>query len=267
MTLPASESSCDDALVIAAVAGCLAVSPGADQIVAARHASGLAGDCRRRSRDAVAFAPAPGVARLFGHRTCGGWRRVFIWIVCPNPHLFRTAWSRLSSPSTCWPPCRGSFRARIEILEASRAAVPEGEPEFPLAGFATFGRRRNVDASSVTPAIALLHLGQGEVRVSASLVVAGKISRPASRFATGQVRVETRDEFPAAAGCVHRRRRGRVLRRAVSAGTALRSEWLDTVKDVTRGETVKVEVHSGNGAPRVRSAGRSLGVAGQTFPW
>jgi len=108
----------------------------------------------------VAFAPAPGVRVSFGHRTCGGWRRVFIWIVCPNPPSVSNAWSR-SLAEHCWPPCRGSFRGSHRDLESQPRGGARGEPSFPLAGLRHSGGGEDWNGFILTPAIAASSFGPG----------------------------------------------------------------------------------------------------------
>src|SRR6185369_2365408 len=58
---------------------------------------------------------------------------------------------------------------------------------------------------------------------------------------------------------------GRVLRRPVSAGTALRSAWLDEFKEVARGDTVRVDVWSGGAHLELDGVAEGSGATGATI--
>src|SRR5438477_526330 len=83
-----------------------------------------------------------------------------------------------------------------------------------------------------------------------------------------QLRLEMRDEFPGAGSFAASidQVAGRVPRRAIAAGTPLRIEWLAAPKEVTRGETVKVEVVMGGARLELEAQAEASGAIGDTIP-
>jgi flagellar basal body P-ring formation protein FlgA len=83
-----------------------------------------------------------------------------------------------------------------------------------------------------------------------------------------QVRVEMREEFPAVNVFVTalEQAAGRVLERPVASGTVLRSQWLETPKEVVRGDTVQVDVWSGGAHLKLPALAESSGSTGQSIP-
>jgi flagella basal body P-ring formation protein FlgA len=256
-------------LVIAAVAGCLAVSPGADRILARDLLPVWPEIASVGPETPVAFAPAPGVSRFFRAPDLRRLATRFHLDGIPeSPICFERRVAPLS-PERLLAAMRSQLpEARIEILETTRAAVPEGEPEFPLAGLRHSGGGETWNGFIRYAGNRRFFIwARVKVRVSAAFVVAAEDIAAGRPVTTAQLRVETRDEFPASGTVVSVAGvEGKVLRRAVAAGTVLRSEWLDAIKDVTRGETVKVEVHSGNARLEFEAQAEASGVAGQTVP-
>jgi flagella basal body P-ring formation protein FlgA len=256
-------------LAIAAVAGCLAVSPGADQILARDLLPAWPEIASAAPETPVAFAPAPGVSRFFRAPDLRRLAtRFHLDRVPDSPICFERPVAPLS-PERLLAAMRSQLpAARIEILESTRAAAPEGEPEFPLAGLRHSGEVETWNGFIRYAGNRRFFIwARVKVRVSAVLVVAAEDIAPGRPVAAAQLRVETRDEFPASGPVASIADvEGKMLRRAVVAGTVLRSEWLDAVKDVTRGETVKVEVHSGNARLEFEAQAEASGAAGQTIP-
>jgi flagella basal body P-ring formation protein FlgA len=88
-----------------------------------------------------------------------------------------------------------------------------------------------------------------KVKVSSTYdrIVAAQDLKPGTLLKPALLRRETRDETPGRDGFAESMDSvaGRTLRRAVRAGEAIRTQWLDAPKDVVRGELVRVEVKSG----------------------
>jgi flagella basal body P-ring formation protein FlgA len=158
--------------------------------------------------------------------------------------------------------------AHIEILEFSRTAAPEGEIQFPLAGLrhGAIGQTWNgwvtYAGNRRFPIWARV-----KVTVSTRVVVAAADLKAGAAIEASQLHIETRDNLPgisflASTADVE----GRVLRRAVAAGTPIQPQWLEAAKDVTRGDQVKVEVRSGNARLELTGEAEASGAAGQTIP-
>jgi flagella basal body P-ring formation protein FlgA len=158
--------------------------------------------------------------------------------------------------------------AHIELLDFSRQPAPEGELIFPVSGlrqspsggywtgFVKYaGTRRFVLWARV------------KVKVAAERVVAGQDLKPGIPLDAALLRVETREEAPAAgfAGTIEEVA-GKVPRRAIAAGAALRTEWLEPAKAVLRGETVQVEAFLGGARLKLECVAQASGAIGETIP-
>jgi flagella basal body P-ring formation protein FlgA len=106
-----------------------------------------------------------------------------------------------------------------------------------------------------------------KVKIAATRVIAAQDLRPGVLLDAAQFRLETREEVPGAgfAGSVEEVA-GKISRRAVVAGTALRTEWLEPAKVVMRGETVEVEVIHGGARLKLEGLAESSGAIGETIP-
>jgi flagella basal body P-ring formation protein FlgA len=59
---------------------------------------------------------------------------------------------------------------------------------------------------------------------------------------------------------------GKVARRTIRAGTAIRTDWLSAANAVERGETVQVEVREGGAVVQLTGEAQRSGAVGQTIP-
>jgi flagella basal body P-ring formation protein FlgA len=262
-----------------ALAGCLAVGAGSDRITAGDLAPVFPGLQPVPAETPMALAPAPGVKRVFR-----------------APELRQLA-ARLNTavPAGIGEVCferplapldparlRDAMRrqlpdAAIEIQDYSRLPAPGGELEFPVSGLrpmpCAVGASRDECRGFWSGAVRyagnrrFIVWAKVKVLVSAPRVIAKVDLKPARRVQASDLRLEMRREFPAA-GLVAsiEEAAGRVLRRPVSAGTPLVSEWLDAFKDVARGDTVKVEVWSGGAHLELEAEAEASGSAGETIP-
>jgi flagella basal body P-ring formation protein FlgA len=84
---------------------------------------------------------------------------------------------------------------------------------------------------------------------------------------TAQLRVETQEVVPSSAAFVLNiaDAAGRVARRTIAAGTAIRPEWLEAPKEILRGETVQVEVVRGGAHLRLEGVAQASGAIGETI--
>jgi flagella basal body P-ring formation protein FlgA len=159
--------------------------------------------------------------------------------------------------------------SRIEILDFLRAPVPEGDPDFPLAGL-----RQTVEGELWLGAVRRPE-GHGypiwaKVKVVADQprVIVVDPLRPGAPIAAGQVRLETRAEFPAGSEFAASLEEvvGRLPLRAVAAGTPLRAAWLAPAHAIARGDTVFVEVSLGGVRLAFEAQAEASGSTGQTIP-
>jgi flagella basal body P-ring formation protein FlgA len=106
-----------------------------------------------------------------------------------------------------------------------------------------------------------------KVQVGATRVIATQDIRPGVALEASQLRSETREEVPAA-GFVGTTEEaaGKVSRRAIAAGMALRVDWLEPAKVVMRGEIVQVEAVHGAAVLKLEGVAEASGAIGETIP-
>ena len=217
-------------LALFALSGCIPLSPDADQIRARDLAAALPAWAAVPGDTDLTPAPIPGVERVIhaaelrrlGARwsvAAGGERDLCFAIPVSPPDPTRM----LAAMQHQLP------AARIEILEASRQAVPEGQFEFPVAslrsnagasywnGYLSYGRGRR-----------LAVWARVKVAVSTTRVVAAQDLKPGQTLDAAKLRLEAADG-PPGGGLVGALEAaiGRSPRRAIAAGTPLRPEWLE----------------------------------------
>lgn len=242
---------------------CIAIGGGADQITAADL--GFEGI---EPATVVALAPAPGVQRVFRAAELQRLAARFHASNQPEKDLcFERRTAPLDAPRLLEAMQRALPAARIEILDYSRICAPEGELEFPISGLRQTpaggfwsgsiryagGRRFGIWAKV-------------DVKISSPRVVAAEALKSGQVLEASQLRLETRDDFSAAvpAGAIEEAV-GKVLRRAVPAGTVIQQQWLGAPPEVTRGETVHVEVRSGAALLSFQGQAEAAGSTGQNI--
>ncbi len=252
-----------------ALAGCLAVGTGSDRILAGDFSAAFPEWAALPAETPLALAPAPGVQRVFRlpelHRLAARFRISPVpdrEICVTRPVAVLTADRLLAAMQKELP------AAHIELLDFSRHPAPEGALVFPVSGlrqspaggywsgYVSYGGdRRFVVWTRV------------KVRVVGVRVIAAQDLKPGLPLDAAQLRAETREEVPAAGfvGAVEEAA-GKVLRRSVGAGSALRSEWLELPKAVLRGETVQVVVTRGAARIKLEGVAEAAGAIGETIP-
>jgi flagella basal body P-ring formation protein FlgA len=158
--------------------------------------------------------------------------------------------------------------AHIELFDFSRQPAPEGELVFPVSGLRqgpTGGYWSGYIAYGGMHRFTLW--ARVKVMVARARVVAAEDLKPGVALDSAQFRVETREEVPAV-GFVSAVEEvaGKVLRRPVARGTALRAEWLEPAKVVLRGETVRVEAVRGGARLELECVAEGSGAIGETIP-
>jgi len=244
-----------------AIVACIALAAGVDQ-VRVRDLFGGVDD------SAVALAPAPGVQRRFDFVEL---RRIALRLRLPEPEREVCVERPVAplAPERILEAMRAVLPgARIELLDYTRQPVPEGALEFAPAGLhqaqATAlwtgwirygGRHRFAVWARV------------KVSVSAPRVVALSNLPPGRPIDPAALTVETRDEFPTAEASITTvaEAAGMLARRAIRAGTAIRSGWLEPPKAIARGETVQVEVRQGGAVLQIPGQAQASGTVGQTI--
>jgi len=163
--------------------------------------------------------------------------------------------------------------ARIEVVEFSSFGAPRGELRFPLTGL----RHPPLTA----PGQAVLWKGYVEyagrrrypvwakvrVAIRRTRMMAIQNLRAGQVIETGQVRRETAEVFPSADSfaVTVEQVEGRVLRRAVTAGSPLPLNLLSEARDVERGDQVRVEATSGPATVGMTGRAESAGSRGETI--
>jgi flagella basal body P-ring formation protein FlgA len=215
----------------------------------------------------IGYAPIPGVKRVLRE---GEIRRIAsqLHLAAPAPGEFciqrRTA---LVTPEHLLQAMQRTLPdAHISILDYSRVAIPDGTLELPLSGLqkgtgAAFWRGYVVYGGNRRFAI----WAKARVTVTAIHAVAAEDLKSGTVIGAANIQVQQRDEFPDSGGFAGSVESvaGLRLRRSVRAGDAIRIEWLDKPKDVTRGDSVRVDAQSG--AMHLQLEGQALtsGSAGE----
>jgi flagella basal body P-ring formation protein FlgA len=252
-----------------ALAGCLAVGAGSDRILAGDLAAGFPEWAAVPPETPLALAPAPGVQRVF--RLPELRRLAEPWNLSPvpgrefcvtRPVAVLTAGRLLAAMQNVLP------AAHVELLDFSRLPAPEGELVFPVSGlrqgpaggywsgYVSYGGNHRFTLWA-----------RVKVMVASARVVAAQDLKPGLALDAALVRVETREEVPATGfvGTVEEVA-GKVPRRAIAKGTALRAEWLEPAKVVLRGETVQVEAVRGGARLNLECIAEASGAIGETIP-
>lgn len=257
-------------LAALAVASCLVVSPGSEQILAGDLAAAIPGLTVPAPAIPVALAPAPGVQRVFRaaelHRMAErfGWSGQLDTDICverplspPDPAQFLAA-MRKALPE-----------ADIAILDYGRQRLPAGELEFQanglhpgLVGALWTGYVRY----AATRRFAVW--ARVKVLISVTRLIAAVDLEPGRAIDAGQVRSETRPECPPAVPVLASgvEAIGKWPRNAIRAGTAIRAAMLEEPKAVVRGDTVTVELFNGATHLELEAVAEGSGSVGETIP-
>jgi flagella basal body P-ring formation protein FlgA len=260
-----------------ALAGCLAVGPARDRILAGDLAAGFPEWAAVPALTPLGLAPAPGVQRVFRvlelRRLAERWSLATVpdrEICITRPVAVLTAARLLAAMQDA---IQNDVQkvlpaAHIELLDFSRQPAPEGTLVFPVSGLRqglTGGYWSGYIAYGGSHRFTLW--ARVKVTVASARVVAAEDLKPGAALDSAQFHVETREEVPAA-GLVSAVEEiaGKVLRRPVAKGTALRAEWLEPAKVVLRGETVRVEAVRGGARLELECVAEGSGAIGEIVP-
>lgn len=251
------------------LAGCLAVNPTADHITAGDLVPLFPALERIPADTPLGWAPAPGVSRVFHVPELAAFASNFHLdaphgeicvqrtVTPPDPARMLTAMQK-ALPA-----------ARIEILDFSRRPIPDGEIEFARSGLragpagAFWSGTIRYGGARLFPIWAKVG-----VWINVKRVVALSDLEPGAVVNDSMVRLETRDEFPAAGDFPESADQvlGQAVRLPIRAGTAIRRAQLEPPKEVLNGETVIVDVWSGGAHLKLEARAQSSGTIGQMIP-
>ena len=250
-----------------ALTACLGVSPVSDHIRAIDLAPASETFAALDPETVIGLAPAPGVRRVF---SAAELRRIAARLGAqpvPDTDLCVERKTAPLDPARLLAALQAEApAANLKLLDFSRAPVPDGELTFPRNGlrrapggaFFWNGWVRYAGGRRFSIWVKLAAHTQAPVAVAAVDLELGRAIEAA------QVRLEIRDEpfstrFVSALGQAI----GKAARRPVRSGTALESHWLEQAPDVTRGDTVKVDVWSGTAHLQLDARADSSAAAGQ----
>ena len=159
--------------------------------------------------------------------------------------------------------------AQIEISEMSLQPAPEGDLVFRRAGLRAnstgaiwFG------AVQYAPNREFTIWAKVRVTVETPRIVAIANLAPGKPIEASQLKLQTIADFPPPQPLVTTLEEavGRYPRVAISAGSSIRRDSLEPPQDVHQGETVEVEVASGNARLRFEGRAAGSGSIGATIP-
>jgi len=226
-----------------ALSACLAVGSGSDHVLARDLSAAWPELAAIDPSTPLAYAPAPGVSRVFHAADLHQLAVRFSLPPAPDHEICVVRPVSPLDPDRMLEAMRRTLPdARIEIVDRSRQPAPEGDLEFPLTGLHN-GALWN---GSVRYAGNRRFAVWARVKVLASLprVVALADLPPDRPVDPSQVKLETRDEFPLAGNFASTLDQvtGKWPRIAIRAGAEIRTDQLVEPRDVSRGQVVKVEV-------------------------
>ena len=252
------------------LAGCLAASAGSDWVLARDLAPGFPGLAAVNPETPLAPAPLAGVRRVF---RIAELRRLALGLkveAAPEQDICIERKTSPLDPATVLEALRRQLpQARIEIVEYSRQPVPEGDLEFPLSGL------RGTAADGFWSGCVRYAGGRRfpvwvkvKALVPEARVVAATALVPGRRIEAGQLRLETGEYFPqpgAMAASVEEVA-GQASRVAVARGVAIRRQWLDSPREIARGDSVLVLAQVGGARLELECVAEAPGSTGQSIP-
>jgi flagella basal body P-ring formation protein FlgA len=257
-------------LAALALTGCLAVSAGADRILAGDLAAGIPGLTARAPEIPVAWAPAPGIVRVFRVAELRRLAERLGWEVEPDADICIERPVSPPDPARLLAAMQTAMpQAGIAILEYGRQPLPAGEIEFRASGLRP-GAEGALWIGYVhyagTRRFALW--ARVKIVVPVARVIAVADLRPGQAITPEQVRTETRQEFPLAVPFLESGEQavGKWPRSAIRAGTAIRPGMLENPKEVVSGDSVTVDVRNGGAHLELEAQAEGSGAVGETIP-
>jgi flagella basal body P-ring formation protein FlgA len=251
------------------LASCLAVNSATDQVTAADLAPAFPGMETLDAATPLALAPAPGVARVFRLPELGRWAERFHLAPPPAEICVKRPVAPLDL-ERAFAAMRTSLpEAEISILDWSRAPVPAGEIAFPA------GQLRNGPAGQSWSGY--VRYGGGRqfsiwarvsVQVTAERVVALRDLAPGQAIPVDAIEIQASEAIPGSVDFALSTDQvaGKWPRVLIRAGTPVRINQLVKPVDVTRGDTVQVDAHSGAAHLEFEARAEGSGATGDTIP-
>jgi flagella basal body P-ring formation protein FlgA len=222
--------------------------------------------------ESIGFAPAPGAQRRFSARELSRLAAGKGVTVTSEPVCFERKLQEITLDSFLIA-LRESLprEAELELIDFSRARVPNGVLEFPRSGLtrphgrepAIWRGRIKYDAAQSVPVWA-------KVRVWTSRpTVVAVVNLPAGKpIESSQLRLDTTDAdpFTNAGPLTIETVAGRAPRRPIRAGEVIPAAALKTPADVIRGETVGIEARYGAAFLKFEVRAEASGRAGDAIP-
>lgn len=255
-----------------ALAACLAVGAGSDQIVAGDLVPAYPEMAALDPATPVGHAPEPGVSRTFRAFDLRTLAARFGLPIMPDQEFCVERPVAPLDPARLLEAMKSTLpQAYIEILEYSRQPAPSGELAFAREGLRE-GSQRNGALWSGSVHYAgnrrFLIWARVKVAVGARRVLALADLKPGQPIEAGQILEQTREEFPAPGdfAVALDQVAGKWPRLALRAGSEIRLDQLADAKDVARGERVRVEVVEGAARLEFEGIAESSGSAGEMIP-
>jgi flagella basal body P-ring formation protein FlgA len=257
-------------LVAAAPAWCQCLPVGGGRILARDMARGWPEFAAVDPETPLAYAPVPGVRRVFGGAELGRLAARYGLAAPADPLCFAVPMAEVGRERMEKAMAAAFPEARISISEFSRYPAPEGELCFPREGLQGGG-------AAGAPSLwkGYVRYGQGRrfavwarVRVECPIrqVRAVETLRAGEPVKAGQVRVEevAGTPFGPARAQSEGEVVGRVPRRPIPAGAIVLAGQLSEAREVARGDMVEVQVAGGAAHLRITGRAESSGDRGQT---
>jgi flagella basal body P-ring formation protein FlgA len=253
-----------------AIAGCLAVASGADQILFRDLAAAFPSVVNVPAETPLAPAPSPGMQRVFQlpelrrlaarlHLGSEPQSEVCVErpVQVPDPARLLAAMQRALGTG------------RVEIIEYNRQSLPEGELEFPLAGLRPSGSGSALWSGWVRYAGNRRYHTWARVKVAVTLprVIAAADLRTGEAIDVAKLRLEMQDVFPSAMEFAGSFKDviGKWPRIPIRSGTAIRVGQLQSPTDVMRGQMVTVVVREGATHLETEARTEGSGAVGETI--
>jgi flagella basal body P-ring formation protein FlgA len=257
-------------LAVLTLTGCLAVSAGADRILAGDLAAAIPGLVVAAPGVPVALAPAPGVERVFPVSELRRLAARLHWDVEPVADICVERPVSPPDPARLLAAMQKAMpQAKITILEYARQPLPAGEIEFPASGLRPgSGGALWIGQVHYAGTRRFSVWARVQALVTAPRVIAAADLQPGRAVTPEQVRAETRTEFPMAAPFLQSGGEaiGKWPRVCIRAGAAIRADMLEDPRDVARGDTVLVDVRDGGAHLELEAQAEASGAAGETIP-
>jgi flagella basal body P-ring formation protein FlgA len=250
-------------MIPVALVACLAVSAASDRILAGYLAAQSEAFAALDPGAVIGWAPAPGIRRVFSTAEL---RRVGARLGSPElPEQALCVERKLAPPD----PARILAAIRSQVPEAvvtlidySRTLAPEGELLFLRNGLRRAPGGAYFWNGSVRYAAGRRFSIWAKIEVRSTLpsVVAGVDLKPGRAIEPGQVRLGPDGDLSAPEVLnATEEAIGKWPRRPIRVGTPIVRQWLEPAPEVSRGETVEVDVWSG--AAHLQLAARAEGSA------